>query len=55
MTSIEELCTAVETARDQMPASEALLVGISGIDAGGKGYVAAKLATDLQKRGFRCG
>lgn len=55
MTTIEELCAAVETARNQMPASEALLVGISGIDASGKGYVAAKLAASLEQRGLRCG
>lgn len=55
MTSFEELCVAVETARNQMPASKALLVGISGIDARGKGYVAAKLAASLEQRGLRCG
>jgi uridine kinase len=37
-----------------MPASESLLVGISGIDASGKGYITAKLAAALEQRGLRC-
>ena len=37
----------------EMPAGQALLVGISGIDASGKGYVAKCLAADLESCGHR--
>ena len=37
----------------QMPAERSLLVGISGIDAGGKGFITAKLAAELQTQGFK--
>ena len=38
---------AVKNKRDEVPAERALLVGISGIDASGKGYIAAKAIRKL--------
>jgi signal recognition particle GTPase len=39
--------------RNEMSPARSLLVGISGIDAGGKGFIAAKLADMLAQKGFR--
>jgi uridine kinase len=36
----------------EMPAKHSLLAGISGIDASGKGFIAAKLADKLRRRGL---
>src|SRR5262249_26453607 len=36
-----------------MPASRSLLVGLSGIDGSGKGYLAGHIVTALRSRGFR--
>lgn len=35
-----------------MPVEQSLLVGISGIDASGKGFITAKLAEEIQQKGF---
>ena len=42
----------VLNARHRVPPARALLVGISGIDASGKGYVAARLADVLRATGL---
>lgn len=39
--------------RQKVPAERALLVGITGIDGSGKGYVTEKLVAPLQERGVR--
>src|SRR6266581_9667693 len=49
---IERVVTAIISARANAPATRALLVGISGIDASGKGFVTAKLACALEERGW---
>ena len=53
---IIDLSTAGElilAARASTPRQRALLVGISGIDGSGKGFVAERLATRLSERGLR--
>lgn len=47
MNEIGELASSVVAARREIDASLALLVGISGIDASGKGLVTSKLAEQL--------
>ena len=47
MTQLEPLISAIVARRKQIPAKRALLVGISGIDASGKGFVAERLARSL--------
>jgi uridine kinase len=42
----------IETILTQMPVEQSLLVGISGIDASGKGFITAKLAEEIQQKGF---
>lgn len=37
----------------EMPIERSLLVGISGIDAGGKGFITGKLADKVRRKGFR--
>jgi uridine kinase len=39
--------------REALSPERALLVGISGIDAAGKGFVTAQFAESLEKRGFK--
>ncbi len=44
---------AILTERTHTPASRSLLVGLSGIDGSGKGFVAAHIAAALESRGVR--
>src|SRR5438552_13592156 len=52
MTRLDEVRQGILEMLKEVPTTQSLLVGISGIDASGKGYVSAKLAnalaTDLQ-------
>lgn len=45
--ALGELTVAIKQKRNEVPAERALLVGISGIDASGKGYIATKIASEL--------
>jgi len=47
MTSIDEVVREIIERRANTPAARSLLVGISGIDGCGKGYIAAQLAAHL--------
>jgi uridine kinase len=49
---MQELVMGIEQRLPAKPASTALLVGVSGIDGSGKGYVTAKLSERLRKRGI---
>jgi uridine kinase len=44
---IKDLADRIKAGRNQMPAEHALLAGISGIDASGKGYITQQLAERL--------
>lgn len=44
---------AIIEKRNALSPQHALLVGISGIDASGKGFVTARIAESLQKRGIK--
>ncbi len=50
--SLAALADRVELARAGISRTRALLVGISGIDASGKGFIAQKLAERLRKGGW---
>lgn len=50
---LEELRDTILERRLATPRETALLVGISGIDASGKGFIASQLATGLEAGGFR--
>jgi uridine kinase len=50
--SVAALAGRVELARSRISRTRALLVGISGIDASGKGFIAQKLAERLRKGGW---
>ena len=47
------LLQSILDCRREVPTEHALLVGISGIDASGKGYVAERLVSDLESHGYR--
>lgn len=49
---MDELVREIEQRTVRKPAGKSLLVGISGIDASGKGYVTAKLSVSLTTRGI---
>jgi uridine kinase len=49
MLSLDPLLSAIIARRKQISGERALLVGISGIDGSGKGFVAAKIAGSLGK------
>ncbi|MCC7307531.1 MAG: uridine kinase [Acidobacteria bacterium] len=48
--NIADLTQAIDGKRSEVPAERSMLVGISGIDASGKGYVTAKLAEQIKNR-----
>lgn len=49
---IETLVESILEKYKEMPAKQCLLAGISGIDASGKGFVTARLADQIRRRGF---
>ena len=51
MPELECFLDAIAQRRREIPAERALLVGISGIDGSGKGFVAAQVAKSLSKAG----
>jgi uridine kinase len=53
MIDVGELCSNITSMHSKTPAEVALLVGVSGIDGSGKGYVTAKLADELVKSALR--
>ena len=50
---LAQFVAAIAAKRAEVPADRALLVGISGIDAGGKGFITEKIAKRLQELGWR--
>lgn len=50
---MKNLLNQILLKRKEMPAERSLLVGISGIDASGKGFITAKLAERLRKKGLK--
>jgi uridine kinase len=50
---VEETAEAIQRVREAVPARRSALVAVSGIDASGKGYLAARLAGALEARGIR--
>jgi uridine kinase len=50
---LAQFVAAIAAKRAEVPADRALLVGISGIDASGKGFITEKIAKRLQELGWR--
>lgn len=50
---MNELLSHILAKRHEVPVEQSLLVGISGIDASGKGFISAKLVKGLGNKGFR--
>ena len=50
---LEKLKTEVIGRRSNLPSDRALLVGVSGIDASGKGFVSERIAAALTAAGYR--
>ena len=50
---LAQFVAAIAARRAEVPADRALLVGISGIDASGKGFITEKIAQRLQELGWR--
>ena len=50
MTSLDEAVKLTLRARSRASAQRSVLVGISGIDASGKGYVSGKMVAELRRR-----
>ncbi len=51
MIDIHQAITAIVTKRRYIPVQRSLLVGISGIDGSGKGYLTGQIVTQLQRQG----
>lgn len=49
---LSTIANAVAIRRNEVPPGRALLVGLSGIDGSGKGYVAGQVVPLLRQRGF---
>ena len=52
MNGLEQTIELILARRDLVSASRSLLVGLSGIDGSGKGYLARKIVAALRSRGF---
>jgi uridine kinase len=52
MTGLEQAIALILGKRDVVSSSRSLLVGLSGIDGSGKGYLARHITTALRSRGF---
>lgn len=50
MNKLKEIVSRILAKREEVPIEQSLLVGISGFDASGKGFVTAKLIEELQKQ-----
>src|SRR5213595_4193037 len=53
LNQLELLASRIVATRAEKSAKQAVLVGISGIDAGGKGFITEKIAQRLQEAGWR--
>ena len=51
--AVNELCRRIQIIRQQAPAQRSTLVGISGIDASGKGFLSRQLADELTRHQLR--
>ncbi len=52
MINIDQIVGAISRQRAAIPAQRSVLVGITGIDGSGKGYLTAKIAAHLQPSGL---
>jgi uridine kinase len=53
MIELEQAIALILARRNRVPASCSLLVGLSGIDGSGKGYLARHMSAALRNRGFK--
>jgi uridine kinase len=53
LNQLDLLASKIVATRAEKSAEQAILVGISGIDAGGKGFITEKIAKRLQELGWR--
>src|SRR5213079_3189964 len=53
LNQLDFLTSKIVATRTEKSAEQAVLVGISGIDAGGKGFITEKIAQRLQELGWR--
>src|SRR5947208_14788850 len=53
LNQLDFLASKIVATRAEKSAEHAILVGISGIDAGGKGFITEKIAKRLQELGWR--
>ena len=53
MNQLDLIASKIVATRTEKSAEQAILVGISGIDAGGKGFITEKIAQRLQEFGWR--
>ena len=53
LNQLDLLASRIVATRAEKSAKQAVLVGISGIDAGGKGFITEKIAQRLQESGWR--
>ncbi len=53
LNQLDFLASKIVATRAEKSAEQAVLVGISGIDAGGKGFITEKIAQRLQESGWR--
>lgn len=52
MQNLDTICDRILGKQRQVPPARSTLVGISGIDASGKGYLTAELAEELRRQGL---
>jgi uridine kinase len=53
MEDLDQAIGAIRAKREAVPRQRAVLVGVSGIDVSGKGYVTSRMVTWLVEQGVR--
>lgn len=53
MDEINNVVEAIRAKRDEVPSQRSLLIGVTGIDGCGKGYLTEKIVSQLQRRGLK--
>ncbi|MBI4640077.1 MAG: uridine kinase [Candidatus Tectomicrobia bacterium] len=53
MTTIDEAVAAIHAKRQEIPCHRSMLVGITGIDGCGKGYLTGRVVAQLQQQGLK--
>ena len=53
MDDVSNALALIQRKRSEVPTSKGILVGVTGIDGCGKGYMTGRIVSELQRLGFK--